>query len=102
MTQVALLFHSLGIFDSHSARMNYGPAPAPVQNVEDVGIVAAKYGIMAIVGPLIIMVLANFLRVRVFRRNAQGEDSEATRVNIEMSNINSCLLYTSPSPRDRG
>jgi len=65
----------------------YAPAPAPVQSVEDVGIVAAKYGIMAIVGPFILMVFVNFVRNKMCRcfESSAALQTKATRVNIELS-----------------
>jgi hypothetical protein len=63
------------------------PAPAPVQVVEDVGMVAAKYGIMAIVGPVLVMVIVNFLRAKLCQSTSALETEEATRVNVELARL---------------
>ena len=67
--------------------VEYGPAPAPMQSVEDVGVVAAKYGIMAVLGPILLMVVVNFVRTKVFRGQNQAHEAEATRVNVELAEL---------------
>ena len=61
------------------------PSPAPIQVVEDVGIVAVKYGIMALFGPVVIMVVVYLLRFKLCRclsYQSVGQEAEATRVDL--------------------
>ena len=47
--------------------------------------VAAKYGIMAIVGPVLLMVIVNFVRAKLCQSSSNVMETEATRVNVELA-----------------